>query len=214
MNTRILTSVLTIVAVVGIASAVTFAYFSDAGTSSGNVFTTGTLDMSLANDNSTLADNATATFGISNGKPGDTFSGDLYIKNIGSVDANNIDLQFDNSVTEASSPPGNVSSVPMDWTIEITGLAFDPDGDGIADNSILGLVTDLNHNGIVDLDDLENTNVDSNVDIDGRPFGGTQSNGHLLHIEGRYSPTLMTSEHIGDSVNTTLTVTMNQDSSQ
>lgn len=214
MNTRILGSILTIVAVAGGVTAVTFAFFSDAGTSSNNIFSTGNLDMKLTDNNETAVDNVTSSFGITGGAPGATFSGDLNVMNSGSVDADHLELQFDNVMTESGTPPGDVSTVPMDQVVEITALDWDHDGNGLATVDLLAGVTDKNLNGIIDLDDLENADVNGLVDFDNVAFGGTQSSDHLLHIVGSYNPTLMVNQHQGDSVNTTLTFTMNQDASQ
>jgi predicted ribosomally synthesized peptide with SipW-like signal peptide len=211
MNSRIITSILSIVTVVGLATAGTLAFFSDAGTSDNNIFSTGSLDMKLTDNNETALDSVSGTFGISGGGPGTTFTGNLEIKNVGTVSANHLEFQFSNLVTEAGSPPGSVLTNYMDRVIEITALTWDRDGNATADDDLLLSVSDLNGNSIKDLDDLENQVAD---DIDNINFDGTQSANHLLHIAGRYHPTLMTSEHQGDTVNTTLTVTMNQDASQ
>jgi predicted ribosomally synthesized peptide with SipW-like signal peptide len=206
MKLRIATSILTIVAVVGGVSATTNAFFTDTGTSSDNLFTTGDLNMKLTDSDQTDQDNVSATFGIAGGAPGTTFSQNLNIRNTGSVDANHMTFQFSNLVTESATPPGDALTVHMDRTIEITTLNWDSDNSGSQDYDLLALVSDLNGNGIKDLDDVESFGALSTV-----PYGGTQATNHQLHIEGRYSPTLMTSEHMGDSVNTTLAVTMTQE---
>lgn len=210
MNTRILGSIATIVAVVGGVSAVTFAIFSDAGTSSENIFTTGNLNMQLSDTDETDEENVLGTFGLANAGPGDTFSGDLRIKNEGSVDATNIQLQLNNTVTEAFGAPGNNAGTPMDRVIRITALDWDSNGDNVTDTNLLSSISDWNGNGIIDLSDMANQNVAGSIDITGIAFNSPQLNNHRLHIAGEYSLALMTNEHQGDSVNSTLTVTMNQ----
>ena len=213
MNKSIWLSILSIFAVVALVGGLTWAYFSDVGTSSANVFNSGTLDMKLTDSSEGPSDSVSGTWGLASA-PGDTFSGDLNIKNSGSVVATHIELKFDNVVTNAGSGPGTVSTIAMDRVIEITNLSWDLDGNGSTDTDLLALVTDLNLNGIKDLDDLENRNVNGANDFDDVTFGGVQSDNHKLHMEGRLSPTLAVNQHQGDSVTMSLTVDMNQDSTQ
>ena len=208
MNTKIALSAMSILTALALMGGATFAFFSDAGKSSDNIFKSGTLDMQLTDNNEGPTDNVSGTWGLASA-PGDTFSGDLKIKNTGSVPANHVELKFSNVVTEAGTPPGSTSTIPMDSVIEITLFEWDSNGDGVTDVTIP--ITDTNGNGIKDLDDLENKVAD---DFDNLLFSGTQSNDHILRIEGRLSPTLAVDQHQGDSVNMTLDVTMNQDASQ
>ncbi|MBI2593460.1 hypothetical protein HYW44_02350 [Candidatus Daviesbacteria bacterium] len=208
MNSKIAMSGLSILASLAIMGGATFAFFSDSGTSSGNTFSSGNLDMKLSDGNQEDQENVTGTWGL-NSAPGDTFTGDLRITNTGSVPANHVELKFTNIVTEAVSGPGTVSTTPMDRVIEITVFEWDSDGDGVTDVTIP--VTDLNSNGITDLDDLENQVAD---DFDNLAFTGTQTADHVLRISGRLSPTLAVDQHQGDSVSMSLDVTMNQDASQ
>lgn len=86
MNTRILTSMLTIVAVVAAVSAATYAFFSDTQTSSNNTFTAGTLDLYLLDGADDAGDNETGTFVVSNASPGSSgFAGTLMVRNVGSI---------------------------------------------------------------------------------------------------------------------------------
>lgn len=216
MNTKIVLSLVSILASVAIVAGATFAFFSDQGTSSNNIFNSGTLDMKLSDVNESNEESVSGTWGLASA-PGDTFTGDLQVKNTGSVAANHIELQVDNAVTEAGSPPGSTSTIPMDSVIEITALDWDSDGNGAVDTNLLPTVGgggDKNGNGIIDLDDLEKLNVDGSIDFDNIAFSAPQGSNHKLTIAGRLSPTLTVNEHQGDSVNMTLTVTMNQDTSQ
>lgn len=208
MNRRIAMSAISIVGALAIAGGTTFAFFSESGTSNDNVFAAGELVMALSDDNQTNEVNVSGTWGLASA-PGDTFSGDLKIKNTGSVPANHIELKFTNIVTDAPGLPGSDGSIAMDTVIEITLFEWDSDGDGSTDLTIP--VTDINTNGIIDLDDLETQVAD---DFDDLAFGGTQNSDHILRIQGRLSPTLAVNQHQGDSVNMSLDVTMNQDVSQ
>jgi len=213
LNKKIALSAMSILASLALLGGATFAFFSDAGTSSENIFSSGTLDMELTDSDEGPTDDVSGTWGLASA-PGDPFSGDLMIKNTGSVDADHIELMFTNLVTEASSGPGTVPTVPMDRVIEVTVLAWDSNGDGVTDTNLLPGVVDTNFNGIIDLDDLENQDVDGPVDFDGVSFDGTQSADHTLHMEGELDSVLAVDQHQGDSVNMTLDVTMNQDASQ
>lgn len=208
INSRIALSLASIAAAGALIIGSTFAFFSDSGTSSDNVFNSGTLNMQLSDNNQEDWDSVSGTWGLASA-PGDTFTGDLRITNTGSVAANHIELQFSNVVTNAGSGPGTVSTIPLDTVIEITLFEWDSNGDGTTDLTIP--ITDVNYNGIKDLDDLETQAAD---DFDDLLFGGTQSADHVLRIAGRLHPTLTTNEHQGDSVDMDLTVTMNQDASQ
>lgn len=215
MNSRILLSAASIAAAGALVVGATFAYFGDSGTSSDNIFSSGTFDMKLTDNNETALDNVSGTWGLASA-PGDTFTGDLNIKNTGSVAANHIELAFGNVVTNSVSAPGSTSTTPMDTVLEVTALQWDADADGDFTDPGEDLLATVSAggNGIKDLDDLENLNVDGSNDFDNLAFTGSQSTNHALHMAGRLHPTLTTNEHQGDSVNTTLTVTMNQDASQ
>lgn len=210
INTKILLSLASILAAAALVVGATFAFFSDEGTSNDNIFSSGTLDMQLSDDNEEDLDDVTATWGLASA-PGDTFTGDLRVTNTGSVAANHIELKFVNTVDEADSGPGTDSTTPLDKVIEITTFGWDSDGNGSPETDLLGGVVDSNSNTIKDLDDLENQIAD---DFDGLLFGGTQGADHVLRIEGRLHPTLTVNEHQGDGVDMDLTITMNQDASQ
>lgn len=68
----------------------TFAYFSDSASSTANTFNSGTINMNISNDGASWADGTSATWTMSNMKPGDTVDASLYAKNIGSIDVNSI----------------------------------------------------------------------------------------------------------------------------
>lgn len=211
MNKKIALSAMSILTSLALLGGATFAFFSDAGKSSDNVFKSGTLDMLLSDSTGPEVDkdSVSGTWGLASA-PGDPFSGTLDIKNSGSVDADHIELVFSNLVTNALSGPGTVSSIPMDTVIEITELKFDTNADGDyldAGEDLLASVV-AGGNGIKDLNDLESTVFD---DID---FSGVQSTNHTLSMKGRLHPDQTVDQHQGDSVNMTLDVTMNQNASQ
>ena len=210
MSRKILISGLSILATLGIVSAATFAYFSDVGASNDNVFAAGNFNMQLSDGDQEDSDSVSGTWGLASA-PGDTFTGDLRVTNIGSVAADHIELQFVNSVVDAGSGPGTVSTVPMDSVIEITTFGWDSDGNSTPDVDLLPGVTNTNANGIIDLDDLENQTLD---DFDSLSFSGTQTADHVLRIAGRLHPIQAVDQHQGDQVTMTLNVAMNQNASK
>ena len=195
MNKKLILGFVGIV-VVGSGVAVgTRAYFSQQGEVKSNTFSTGTLALKLDG-----AEEATATWNIVAGGPGDEVSGTVNIKNAGSIVADHIEITAINTVTESGTAPGSTSTTPLDTVLEITVLTYD----GV---DVLDQVTDENGNGIKDLDDLEAVELDdlalTDLDVD-----------HPLVMTIRFEPVLTVGEHQGDSATTTLTVTLNQHSSQ
>src|SRR3989344_4198819 len=214
MNRSILLSILSIFAVVGLVGGVTFAFFSDTETSSDNLFSSGTLNMQLSKDNSTFTEAVTGSVGGLALDPGESFTGgDLYLRNSGSTPADHVDLTFANLVVDAIGAPGSTTTPNFASVLEVTQLMSDHDGNGVADVNILPSVgtcdaASFNANGYCDLQDLAALSA-SGADITNLAFGGTQTDGHRLHMEGRLSSTAVNANQ-GDSNTLTLTVFMNQ----
>lgn len=190
MNTRILMSVLVIVAVVAGVSAVTFAFFSDQGTSTDNVFGAGTIILKLSNNDITYSDNVTATIGGSNMVPGDTFNGTLYLQNTGSHEANHVDI----AIVDTNTP----ASPNLDKVLKLTTLTY-----GATD--LLATLPDNNANGYKDLADLATADLSA--------LTLTDFNVHTLTIAGEFDSNAG-NEYQGGSVTTNWTITLNQDSTQ
>jgi predicted ribosomally synthesized peptide with SipW-like signal peptide len=190
-NTRILVSALTIVAVVAGVSAVTYAFFSDSGTSNDNVFASGTIDLKLSDSNETVQDSVVATIGGTNMVPGDTQSGTLQLRNSGSHVADHAELQVINTNTDLVNP--------LDTVMQITALTYDS-------VSVMPQLSDLNLNGYVDLDDLEAIGLDNlaltDLGVD-----------HPLAMTVQFRSDAGNA-YQGDSVDSDWTVTLNQDLSQ
>jgi len=77
---KILISLMTIALVSALIGGGVFAYFSDVETSTGNVFTAGTLDLNLDGGNTNVV-----KFTVSNVKPGDSGGGTWTVTNVGSI---------------------------------------------------------------------------------------------------------------------------------
>ncbi len=116
-NATILASAFMVLLVAAGIGAGTIAYFSDVETSSGNTFTSGTLDMVLKDDNEDWADGVTATWeSPPNWAPGDEVTATLQIKNIGSTGIEHIlikpvDLVDDDGDTPESEPSGSTNDL-------------------------------------------------------------------------------------------------------
>ncbi len=79
MKSKILISIMTIALVASLAGTGLYALFSDTETSTGNTFTAGTLDLSIA------AGTGALPFTFTNMKPGDIVSNTIIVTNVGSL---------------------------------------------------------------------------------------------------------------------------------
>jgi predicted ribosomally synthesized peptide with SipW-like signal peptide len=77
----------------------TYAYFSSTKTSTGNVFTTGTLNLQLADNDEGWSNGVTATWASPSGwAPGDNVTSSIYLRNTGSVAAEAVYAYWNNLV--------------------------------------------------------------------------------------------------------------------
>ena len=196
INRRIIASGLSIVSALAVMGGATFAFFSDTGTSSNNVFAAGSLDLQLSNDASTYSDSVTATFGGSNLAPGQCLSADaLNLKNNGSVAADHAEVAVSNLVTDA----GSNANPDMDSYLRFQVLNYDGGSEvSIPDSNVNGYrdIADLQASG--GLDNLSLTDINTN---------------HALNVQVCLDASAP-SEIQGDQVDSTFTVTLNQDASQ
>lgn len=198
MNSKILLSGATAVAAAALIVGATFAYFSDQGTSSENVFSTGTLILKLTDANETDQDSVTASFGSNTLVP-NSCTGDqtLTLKNTGTVAANHAEVRVANVVTDTN----NDADPDMDTFLRINTLTYDG-GD------VTSQIPDANSNGFEDLADWKATAgaLDSlsltNLNV-----------GHPLVLDVCFD-SLAGNTIQGDSVTSTFTVDLNQDASQ
>ena len=145
MNSKIALSGLSILASLALIGGATFAYFSDVGTSTGNVFGAGTFDLKLGDDNESVKDDIDTTWNNTNMAPGtNPITATLKLRNSGTVIGNNVHLKAENVITDT----GYTESQPMSKLLEITAATYD----GV---DILSLIPDTNGNTIKDLNDLE-----------------------------------------------------------
>ncbi len=90
---RIIASLSVVAVVAAVAISATGAFFSDTATSTGNTFSSGTLDLKLSDDNESAIDDITASFGGTNLVPGQDLGADeMVVTNNGSVSGHHINL--------------------------------------------------------------------------------------------------------------------------
>jgi len=141
-----------------IMGATTLAYFHDVETSSGNTFTAGSLDLKIKDNNEPWGDGVSRTWVITDLVPGEIRScsiEQIEFRNFGSVAGSSISIGCSNSVDDPLGPESDTEegTTDMDQMIELKSLCY---GDGFPVVDLAPSVVDLNGNGWVDLDDLEN----------------------------------------------------------
>lgn len=188
-------SILTVLSMMGGA---TFAYFSDNGTSADNTFSAGTLDLKLSDLNETDQDSVVSSFGGSSLAP-DTCTGNqtLNLKNTGSIIANHAEVHLANTVTDN----GAAASPDIDSFLRINLLTYD--GSDVTDQ-----IVDNNTNGFKDLEDWATTPTA----LDNLALTDLNTDHPLIMdvcLNSTAGDTLQS-----DSVTSTFTVDLNQNSSQ
>ena len=223
MDKRILEAVLVIGLVSLAAGAGTYAYFSDTETSTGNTFTGGTLDLQIKADGN-FVDGVTATWTMSNMVPGvSKVNNTVALKNVGIIAADHMEISvsnsFDDPIAEDSDPV--LGADGMDEYLEILVLQYDgidlltndsdDGGYGVSPEETGPKIIDLNDNGYVDLDDLEQQSGEgSNLDdLPLPPLGFAVD----LFMEVQFHSNAP-NDYQGDTTTTTVMFTLNQDPSQ
>ena len=176
---------------IGMVGIGTWAYFSDAETSTGNVLTAGTLDLKT-ND----VDGVSQTLLATNMEPGDTIGPEIIIlKNAGSTVGSTLDLVFAYVENDDTSNPVNKSADDTAAMIEVTTLKYDG-------SSLLASVMDNNTNGYRDIQDLKNTDLSSQSGI-----SASASKEFEIAIKARDS---IGGDYQADGITVTMTFTLNQ----
>lgn len=129
---QIIVSIIIITAIISTTIKATKAYFSDTEDSSGNTFSTGTLNLTLDGANTNVA-----KFNVSGMIPGDIQTGTWTIRNTGSIDGY---LDMHNIIQTHS--PGTTTEPEL--TVE------DPDVGSLGNLLNINLFVDANNNGILD----------------------------------------------------------------
>lgn len=224
MNRKILTAVFVVGLVATIAGAGLYAYFSDTETSSGNVFQAGTgPDLQIMDGNEDWRNGVTATWTMSDMKPGDTVFGGVGLKNVGTV-ADHLKITCNyiiydppgpESDTQEATPAGDMAKQMIItkcvyyndiWEIDCltgtsTGTPPTPSGYTADDWKI----NDADLDGKITLYDLKDDPLD-NLPL---PPGYTTDFDMTLKFSEDAG-----NEFQGDTLDVTMIFTLNQDSSQ
>lgn len=197
MNKKIFLSAASILTALALIAGATYAYFSDVGTSSNNVFASGTFDLKLTDDNQTALDNVSETWTGTNMAPGGTaVTADLKFKNSGTVAGDHVHIKATNTPTDN----GDAEDLgPMAKHLQITAITYD--GNPVT-------VPDTNGNGHADLQDLD-------VAAPGIKLGSLTdlNTDHTLHMSVQLDSDA-DNTYQGDQVVTVFTATLDQNASQ
>jgi len=201
MKEKILISWLMICLVAGMTGAGTFAYLSDTESSTGT-FTAGTLDLKIKDqDERFYGDGVTATWTLSNMKPGDSVSGWVRLRNDGCIEPHHLDIDVSNTVID---PPGPESDAKegtddLDKHMFITHLNYTYyTGTVKADLSDL---SDLNNDGKISLDEFESQGLHN------LPAPPDKNKFYTLNMTLQFDP-LAGNDYQGDMLNMTMTFTL------
>jgi len=211
---KLLLSMLATFLVIGLVGAGTYAWFQDTETSTGNTFTAGTMDLKVSDWDEGFGDGVSATWTMSNMEPGVTTVGPLSVnlQNSGTIAADHVEISFSHSITdtpdvESDTNPNSVPADMAEW-IEITSMTYN------GTNFLTGY-TDANGNGFFDLDDLTwAVNVAEGGPLDNlSPPPPNSSGTRTFQMTLKFNAGA-TNDIQGDILTTTVTFTLNQDSSQ
>lgn len=199
---KLVSSVLLISFVLILASAGTWASYTDVETVSENTFTAGTMNLYME-DSGTVID---GEWKLDNMKPGDFIPGQLNIYNIGTMDANKLKMKI--AFATVCTDPG------MDSYLKVDSMTYVPYSGGSTRN-LLNDVTDKNGNGYIDLADLNGITLDNlpapapttSLDVTGRPVAGSPNNDFNMQISfGMNAP----NTYQGDATKLSMKFEMNQ----
>lgn len=202
---KMIPSVLLIFFVLILVSAGTWAAYTDVETSSGNQLTAGTMNLYME-DSGTVID---SEWTLVNMVPGMTpISGQLNLYNIGTLDADHVEIAFATVCTEPE----------MDSYLRVDSMTYTPYSSGTPMN-LLNSVNDTNSNGFIDLADLDGFTLDNlpapelttSFDAGGRPAAGSPNNDFNMQVSFDISAP---NDYQGDETVLTITFEMNQDPSQ
>lgn len=162
MNSKIAMSALSILASLAIMGGATFAFFSDSGTSSGNVFAAGNLNLQLDDTNETVTENVTASFGtgVTPLSPGGSVTGYVSFHNAGNIDIAEIKIGSNLDVNGGGVDGSNLADV-----LNLTVLTGDDTacstGQVDQTSTINALIGGGGGNPVLTLTELNNNDYDS-----------------------------------------------------
>src|SRR3989304_7899030 len=120
INTRILTSALTIGTAGALLVGATFAYFSDSSSSNDNIFSSGNFDLQVADNNQAFGESVTASFvSPANWAPGEKFVDFICFKNNGTTDIQQV-------LFNLTSPDAALGGVTLDDWVYVETIELGP----------------------------------------------------------------------------------------
>lgn len=165
----------------------------DQEASTGNSLAAGTMDLKISDDDEPAGDSLTITWEGDGLRPGEgEVSGELVIKNTGTVAADHIHILVENSITQGTGS-GASQADPMDANLEIKTLYYN-------EVDIKSDLSDKNGNGVIDLDDWESAPLeDFSLDL------SDLDNDHTLSLTVGLRPETPAVDQ-GDKAETTFSV--------
>ena len=183
----------------------TWAYMTDTETSNNNGIAAGTLEMKTNNVNG-----VTQSLVCSNLKPGRAVTATtISLKNVGSASGGSVAISLSyNTDNSADTTPNtvNMSTDDLAKVLQITTLNYDG-------RTILGLLTDANGNGYIDVQDMKNEAANL-AGLGGLNPGQIRTFDITVQmVSGAGTNTFSTgtfADFVGDGINITVTFTLNQ----
>lgn len=199
---KVIPSVLLISFVLLLASAGTWASFTDVETSSGNTLNAGTMDLYME-DHGPVIDKEWTLINMIPGKS--SIPGQLNIYNIGTMTADKLKVKI-TFATVCTEPE-------MDSYLRVDSMMYTPYSSGVPID-LLSKVHDTNSNGFIDLADLNGLTLGdlpapapSSLDVTGRPVLGSANNDFNMQVSFDISAP---NEYQGDTTTLTMRFEMNQ----
>ena len=183
---------LTIVLVLfmGLVGTGSWAFFADPENSEDNAMSAGSLDLKTDD-----VDGVTQTIYATNMKRGDSVSGNITLKNIGTNDGITLDIAFSYVENDDASNTVNMDSDDTAAIMEVTTLNYD----GL---NLLTSVSDNNTNGYKDVQDLKNGDLTGQSGLDNQ-------NGKDFEIALKLRETT-DNDFQGDGITVSITFILNQ----
>lgn len=127
INRKIAMSAVSIMTALALAGGATFAFFSDTGSSTGNIFSAGSLILQLDDENQEFSDSVSASIGGSDMAPGDSESGFISLHNEGSIDAAEVVLGATQTLNDNGEDGSDLADV-LNLTVgtDTDNLCVDP----------------------------------------------------------------------------------------
>lgn len=206
---------------------VTWSYFADSDGSQQNTIQGGTLDLTLDG-----ADSLSATFSITDGRPGSAVSHNYTIQNTGSLAADHLEITLSFGENDSRTEPSDadldteLNATETASLIEVTQFEYQ-NGTGGTIYDALATANDQNGNGIVDLEDVQNqhgqlddlaapqkNNGNSTFLVIAVAIANDDSTAFVKAGNTDGNLTGYDEDIMADGIDVRITVTLNQDASQ